>query len=114
MFVTKGPINVIAALGLALGAVFGMTGTFASQANLRAVCWAIDGAGLVFATAILALKYFRAGRDLVAAGFLIFAIAEAVIMSGTAANPVAGMPSFAAGTLLWAVALLFISIPRHF
>jgi uncharacterized membrane protein len=35
-------------------------------------------------------------------------------MSGTAADPVAGMPSFAAGTVLWAVALLFISIPPRF
>ncbi len=28
--------------------------------------WAIDAAGLVMATALLALKYFRAGHDLVA------------------------------------------------
>ena len=114
MFTTKSPSNIIAALGLGLGAVFGMTGTFVVQPNLQAVLWAIDGAGLVMAAAILALKYLRTGQDLVAAGFMVFAIAEAVIMSGTAAGPAASVPSFAAGTALWAIALLLISIPRQF
>jgi hypothetical protein len=108
------PINLIAALGLALGAGFGMAGTFVAQANLQALLWAIDGAGLVMAAALLALKYFRAEHDLVAAGFLVFAIAEAVMLSGTAAGPAASVPAFAAGAALWATALLLISIPRQF
>ena len=108
------PINIIAAVGLALGAVFGMAGTFAAQPNIQALLWAIDGAGLVMAAALLTLKYFRAGHDLVAGGFLVFAIAEAVLMSGTAAGATASVPAFAAGTALWALALLLISIPRHF
>jgi hypothetical protein len=45
---------------------------------------------------------------------LVFAIAEAVIMSGTAAGLAASVPSFAAGTALWATALLLISIPKNF
>jgi hypothetical protein len=114
MFATKNPINIIAALGLGLGAVFGMAGTFVTQPALQATLWAIDGAGLVMAAVILSLKYFRTGADIVAAGFMIFAIAEAVMMSGTAAGPVASIPSFAAGTALWATALLLISIPKTF
>src|SRR6266849_5786168 len=114
MFTTKNPINIIAAIGLGLGAVFGMAGTFVVQPALQAVLWAIDGGGLVMAAAILCLKYFRMGQDIVAAGFLVFAIAEAVLMSGTAAGPAASVPAFAAGTALWALALLLISIPRHF
>ena len=35
-------------------------------------------------------------------------------MSGTAAGPVGSVPAFAAGTALWALALLLISTPRHF
>ena len=108
------PINIIAAVGLALGAVFGMAGTFAAQPNIQALLWAIDGAGLVMAAALLTVKYFREGHDLGAGGFLVFAIAEAVLMSGTAAGPAASVPAFAAGTALWALALLLISIPRHF
>lgn len=72
----KSPTNLVAAFGLALGAVFGMAGTFMVQPNLQALLWAIDGVGLVMATALLTLKYFRTGNDLIAAGFLVFAIAR--------------------------------------
>jgi hypothetical protein len=41
MFTTKIPINIIAAIGLGLGAVFGMAGTFMAQPTLQAVLWAI-------------------------------------------------------------------------
>jgi hypothetical protein len=99
----------LAAFGLALGAVFGMAGV--TQSNVQALLWAIDGSGLVMAAALLTLKFFRAGHDLVA---VVFAIAEAVLMSGTAAGPPASVPAFAAGTALWALALLLISIPRQF
>ena len=114
MVTFKNSINIMAAFGLALGAVFGMAGTFVAQPNIQALLWAIDGAGLVMAAALLTLKYFRMGHDLVAGGFLVFAIAEAVLMSGTAADPAASVPAFAAGTALWALALLLISIPRQF
>jgi hypothetical protein len=110
---TRDPADTIAAFGLALGALFGMAGTFA-QANVQALCWAIDGAGLVAAAALLALKYVRAGQDIVAAGFLVFAIAEATMLSGTAAGPSASVPAFAAGAALWSTALLLISLPRQF
>jgi hypothetical protein len=104
-------LNTVAALGLAVGAVFGMAGSFVTQPNLQAVLWALDSAGLVMGTALLALKYLRKGDDLVAGGFLVFAIGEAVLLSGTAAGPTASVPSFAAGTALRATALLLVSIP---
>jgi hypothetical protein len=34
------------------------------------------------------------------------------LMSGTAAGPVGSVPSFAAGTALWATALLLVSFPK--
>ena len=107
-------MNIAAAAGLALGTVFGMAGTFATQPNLQAALWAIDSVGLVMAAALLSLKFFRKGNDLVAAGFLVFAIGEGVMLSGTAAGPAGSVPSFAAGAALWAAALLLISIPREF
>jgi hypothetical protein len=63
---------------------------------------------------LLALKYFRAGVDLVAAGFLVFAIGEGVLLSGTAGGPEGSVPAFAAGTALWATALVMISAPPTF
>jgi hypothetical protein len=95
--------------GLALGAIFGPAGTFVSEPGTQALLWAIDGAGLVMATALLCLKYFRQGQDIVAAGFLVFAIGEGVLMSGSA-----GGSAFATGVALWSLALLLTCIPRQF
>jgi hypothetical protein len=69
----KSPVNVVALIGLTLGAVFGLAGTLVTEPNLRAASWGLDAVGLVVATALLALKFFRAGNDIVAAGFLVFA-----------------------------------------
>ena len=66
------------------------------------------------ATTLLALKFFRQGSDLVAAGFVVFAIGEGVMLSGTAAGLYGSVPAFAAGTALWATALLLIHIPKEF
>ena len=102
----SGKVNVIAAVGLALGGALGMAG---------AILWAIDGAGLLMATALLAMKYFRMGNDIVAGGFLVFAIGEGVILlSGPAAGLAGSVPAFAAGTALWGTALLLVSIPKLF
>jgi len=105
----RNSINVVAAVGLALGSVFGLAGAAVSQPNLQAFLWAIDSAGLVMAASLLSLKYFMKGKDIVASGFLVFAIGEGVLLSGTAAGPVGSIPSFAAGTTLWAT-----SIPKLF
>src|SRR5688572_26788891 len=108
------PLNLVAALGLALGAVFGLAGTFVSQPQLQARLWAIDSVGLVVATALLTLKFLRQGHDFVAAGFLVFAIGQGVLLSGTAAGLAGSVPAFAAGTALWATALVLISVPTAF
>jgi hypothetical protein len=110
----KNPVNALAVVGLALGGVFGLAGTIIAQPNLQASAWAIDSAGLVMACALLALKFHKMDRAIVAGGFLVFAIGEAVILSGTAAGQIASVSSFGAGTALWATALLLISIPTAF
>jgi hypothetical protein len=108
-------INIIAAVGLALGGVLGLVGAIVTQQNLQAILWAIDGAGLVMATPLLAIKYFRTGNDIVAGGFLVFAIGEGIILlSGPAAGLAGSIPAFAAGTALWGTALLLVSIPKLF
>ena len=111
---TRNAANVIAMVGLALGGIFGMLGTMFTARNLQAACWAIDGAGLVVATVILALKYFRQEKDLVAAGFLLFSLASGVMLAGTATTLSASVPSFGAGAALWVVALLLVSIPGEY
>lgn len=107
-------LNQIAILGLGLGALFGLAGTLVTQPHLQQILWAIDAAGLVMATSLLCIKFFRKGNDLVAAGFLVFALGESVILSGTAAGAAGSVPAFAGGTALWGIALLLVSIPREF
>jgi len=85
-----------------------------AERNLQSAFWAIDGAGLVVATALLALKFFRRGNDIVAAGFLVFAMGEGVMLAGTAESVAASVPSFAAGSALWSAALLLASAPKEF
>jgi hypothetical protein len=104
-------LRVLAAIGLAVGGVFGMAGTFASSASLRGLAWGIDGVALVMASALLTLVFSRKGQDLVAAGFLVFAVGEGLILSSAAMDLAASVPSFGAGTGLWALALGLISIP---
>lgn len=107
-------LSRIAAAGLCVGAVFGLLGTLIESPTRQAGFWAIDGVALVVATSLLAVKYFRAGIDLVAAGFLVFAIGEGVLLSGTAAGPQGSVPALAAGVALWAAALVMISAPPTF
>ena len=109
----RNPLKVIPTVGLVLGGVFGIAGTILMP-PLQAILWAIDGAGLVMATALLTVKYFRTGNDVVAGGFLVFAIGEGVLLSSAAAGPESSIPSFAAGITLWGTALLLVSIPRLF
>ena len=110
----KRPLNVVAIVGLMLGGIFGLAGTFVADPRLRSVFWAIDGLGLIVATAILALKHFRSGNDAVGAGFLIYCIGESVMLGGTAQPLSAMVPSFGAGCAMWAAALLMTSIPARF
>jgi hypothetical protein len=110
----KNLANSVAVTGLALGGVFGLIGSLVGERRIQAACWGIDGVGLVVATALLALQFFRKDRDIVAAGFLVFSIGEAVMLTGTATTLAESAPSFAAGSALWAASLLLTSLPREF
>ena len=102
-------LRVLAPVGLAVGGVFGIAGTFASSPSLRGLAWGIDGVGLIMAGAVLTLVFYRKGQDVVASGFLVFAVGEGIILSGAAMDLTASVPSFGAGTSLWALALVLIS-----
>jgi hypothetical protein len=66
------------------------------------------------ASALLTLRFYRKDQDIVASGFLVFAVGEGMILLGAATDLAASVPSFGAGTGLWAVALALISVPRAF
>ena len=102
-------LRLIAAIGLVVGALLGMAGTFASSASLRGLAWGLDGTALIVATALLTIHHVRKGNDLAAAGFLVFVAGEALILSGSAMGLEASAPSFAAGVALWSASLAAVS-----
>ena len=61
MITFENPINSLSAIGLALGALCGMAGTFVAHPHIQALLWPIEGAALVMAAALLTLKHFRSG-----------------------------------------------------
>jgi hypothetical protein len=75
-------LRVLASIGLGVGGALGMAGTFAPSASLRGLAWGIDGIALVMAYALLTLRFFRMGQQIVSAGFLVFALSVAVSACG--------------------------------
>ena len=91
-----------------------MVGSFVTSPSMRGLAWGIDGVSLVLATALLTIYYFRNGSDSTAAGFLIFAIGQGLILSSSGDNLDASITSFGAGTALWATALIVISFQKTY
>src|SRR6185436_13308467 len=106
--------RIIASFGLFIGGIFGMAGSFAPSDSLRSLLWGLDGIGLIVAGALLFVYYFRKGYDAAAAGFLIFTLGEALILSSSAINLDANVSSFGAGTALWGASLSLISFQKVF
>ena len=113
MRVKRPGTDLVPIVGLLAGATFGIGGTFVASDPMRQVFWLIDGLGVIVATVLLAVRFLRSGDDTVAAGFLVFALGESLLVSGTAAGLEASVPSFGGGVALWAAGLLLISIPAR-
>jgi hypothetical protein len=102
--------RALASGGLVIGALLGIAGTFA-PGPVRGLLWGLDGIALVAATTLLAIHYLRKGNDVVAAGFFVFVVGEALILASAAMDLAAGAPTFGAGAGLWAAALFLLSAP---
>jgi hypothetical protein len=108
------PIVITSAMGLLVGCILGITGSVVPSATLRSLAWAIDSGGLILAGALLTMYYFRKGYDVMAAGFLIFAIAESIVFSSSTTNLDDNISSFGAGIFLWQYQLQSLVFKRHF
>jgi hypothetical protein len=106
---SNSPLRLIASSGLIVGAVLGMVGSFVPSASLRGLAWGLDGIALIAAGALLTIHHFRQANDLAAAGFLVFVAGETLIVSSSAMDLAASIPSFGAGVGLWAASLALIS-----
>jgi len=106
--------RLIASIGLCFGGILGMVGSFAPSPSLRNLAWGLDGIALIIAGALLTVYYFRKGYDVTAAGFLVFTIGEAIILSSSAIDIDANVSTFGAGVGLWAASLSLISFQKLF
>lgn len=102
-------LRLITPIALVVGALLGMAGTFAPSASLRGFAWGLDGISLLVATSLLTVHHLRRGNELLAAGFLVFAVGEGLILSGVGMDLAESVPSFGAGVGLWAASLALVS-----
>ena len=91
----------VAATALVVGALLGMAGAFAPNAELRGVFWGVDGTALVVGTAILSVHHLRRGNNLLAAAFLVYMVGETLMVLGASMELTASASLLAAGTALW-------------
>ncbi|WP_157961817.1 hypothetical protein [Acuticoccus kandeliae] len=103
--------SLLASIGLAVGGLLGLAGSFLPSPDLRGLAWGIDGVALVMASALLTIQFARRGRDLVASGFLVFALGQGLVVSTASADFALGRAAFGAGCGLWAAGLALISGP---
>jgi hypothetical protein len=110
--VNESRILPMASVGLVIGAALGLGGTFAPSDSLRGLAWGLDGIALVVAASMLTIHHVRGGNELLAGGFLVFAVGQSLVVSGAAMDLVASTPSFGAGAGLWAASLAIVSAGR--
>jgi len=101
-------------MGLLTGCVLGMIGSVVTSDIARNILWAVDSCGLILAAALLTIYFLKKGHDMVAAGFLIFAIAESIVFFSCAGDLSENIPAFGVGTCLWALSIAVISSQRLF
>jgi uncharacterized membrane protein (UPF0136 family) len=103
-----------AVIGLLIGCIFGMAGSFVPSDIGRTLLWAIDGCGITLATALLTIYFSKKEHDILAAGFLLFTIAETVVFLSSAGNINGNITGFGVGSCLWALAIVVISSQKVF
>ncbi|MCB0667245.1 MAG: hypothetical protein KDC80_15565 [Saprospiraceae bacterium] len=106
--------NVIAAIGLGIGVVFGMSGLAFDNPRTQLIFWVISGVGFTTGLALMAVKYLQQGKDLAAAGFLLFSIAECISTLTAAAEKATSDATFAGCMLFYTVGFFFICLPNRY
>lgn len=92
-------INIIAAIGLLIGIIFGQLGMFLHDWSI--LLYEISSVGLIVATTLLSLKFLREEKDMTTAGFIVLTLGEAVMSGGNALGEIGGMAAFGAGLAMY-------------
>ena len=106
--------NYLSVIGLALGAFFGMIGSFLTNPQVQIGFYEISSVGLTWAGVLLGIRFLQEKEELISAGFFLLAIGEAVMSSGTTLGEVGGQAAFGAGIAIYVPSFLLISVPKRF
>lgn len=100
----------IIAAGLVVGIALGIGGSMVNRQPTYSIAEHLSSVGLITGATLLAIRFGRADRWMVAAGFGLLALAEAIILSAPVSG--AGEETFASGVALYIPALLLASLPQ--
>ncbi|MEZ5040378.1 MAG: hypothetical protein R2828_10810 [Saprospiraceae bacterium] len=110
----KNQVNLLASIGLAIGAIFGMSGLLFTSPITQLCLFVISGVGFTAGLSLLAVKFLREQNDLLATGFLLFAIGEAISTLNAAADEATSLSAFAGCMLFYAVGFALVCFPPKF
>ncbi|MGH7919065.1 MAG: hypothetical protein ACREQM_03850 [Candidatus Dormibacteraceae bacterium] len=99
----------IVVAGLVAAIVLGIGGSIVHGGSGYTVAQHLSSLGMITGTTLLAINFGRQSRYLVAAGFVLLALAEAIVLSAPVS--IAGEATFASGVALYVPALLLASLP---
>lgn len=102
-------LKLIGIAGLAMGAIFGASGSLVAGPVAQILLYQISSLGLTVGCLTLGVLFLRKNEDILCIGFLTLAIAEAVMSGGTANGEIGGQASFGAGMALYVPALWLVS-----
>ena len=112
------PYRILISVGLAIGAVLGLGGSFLPAGPPQNIALVLSSLGLIMGSALFAAWFAGRGHSIVAVGFALLALAESISFSGiflvASAPTFPGAYTFAAGVALYAVALPLASVPSAF
>jgi len=111
---SQSPAKYFIAIGFLLGAVLGFGGSMVEAGSTMQKCmWEISSLGLIMAAILYARTPIMSGDIFASSGFVILAIAEAIMSSGTLVGE-ASQATFGAGTGLYGPALILIAMSSFF
>ncbi len=106
--------NLIASIGLGIGVILGMSGLAFTAPTTQLCLFVISGIGFTTGLALLAFKFSKEKQEILATGFLLFAIGEAISTLNAAADEKTANAAFAGCMLFYFVGYLFICLTPKF
>jgi hypothetical protein len=107
-------INLIASIGLAIGALFGMSGLAFTSPVAQLCLFVISGVGFTVGLTLLVVKFLWEKDEFLATGFLLFAMGETISTLNAAADEQTAASSFAGCMLFYVTGFLFICLRPTF